>query len=83
MRRLPRILIAALDSLADKMDIDNPSSWNDAQEQALISAYLKLCEQTSMTDSAKRAANIKKQLESGIVSDKRQSFNRTDLTNSF
>jgi hypothetical protein len=71
---VPLTLSLALESLVNELNVDAPERWRDAEEQKLISTYLELREKTSMTDTAKRAANIKNQLERGTVSDKRHSF---------
>ena len=71
---VPLTLSLALESLVNELNVDAPEHWRDAEEQKLISAYLELREKTSMTDAAKRAANIKNQLERGTVSDARYSF---------
>jgi hypothetical protein len=71
---VPLTLSEALESLAGELSVDAPEHWRHEEEQKLIAVYLELREKTSMTDAAKRAANIKRQLERGTVSSERYSF---------
>lgn len=64
----------AIDSLEDKLDIDNPDAWGDVEERRVLDAYLAFRKQTSMTDSVQRADRIKHQLQTGVISASRGSF---------
>ena len=64
----------AVDSLEGQLDIDNPANWGDAEERKLLETYLVFRARTSMTDGPDRAARIKRQLDKGVLSDRRNSY---------
>ena len=72
---VPKTLAKAVKALADQLNINNPQSWGDSEEALLIEKYLALRTKTSMTHSQKRAETIRRKVESGLISQKRHSFN--------
>jgi uncharacterized protein YraI len=64
----------AVESLEGEIDVDDPDGWGDAEERSLLDAYLTFREQTSMTDGPRRAARIRRQVENGVISDTRGSY---------
>jgi hypothetical protein len=71
---VPGTLAEAVDALANEVRVDNPQEWTDEEEHKLLSRYLTLRHETSMTDSAKRANRTKQAVASGLASDQRGSF---------
>ncbi|MFT7560297.1 MAG: hypothetical protein ACI93R_002215 [Flavobacteriales bacterium] len=71
---VPRTLLQALEELAGELDINAPQTWSSDDEQKLISRYLQLRENTSMTDAKKRGDSIRSKLEQGLISADRGSF---------
>lgn len=67
----------AVEALEEELPIDTPETWGDAEERKLMQTYLSFREQTSMTDGVHRARRIKRQLDTGIISDTRNSYQTT------
>jgi hypothetical protein len=64
----------AVESLEGKVDVDDPDGWSDVEESRLLDAYLTFRRRTSMTDGPQRAERIKRQLQTGVISDSRGSY---------
>jgi len=71
---VPRILANAVKDLGGELDISDPGNWGDDEEKRLLEEYLVLRATTSMTHAEQRAATVAKQVELGVISDKRHSF---------
>ncbi len=71
---VPKILAQAVDALSNQLSIDDPQSWGDAEEAWLITQYLVLRNNTSMTHSQKRAETIQSKVAQGLISAQRGTF---------
>jgi hypothetical protein len=70
---VPKTLEQAIAALGGSLPAD-PASWGRAEEQRLIDVYLDKRDETSMTDSAKRAAKVASFVRDHQISDERKSF---------
>lgn len=70
---VPGTLARAVERLRTQLG-DTPERWTDAEEKKLLDTYIQLRAQTSMTDSDKRAATIRKAVTAGLASDRRGSY---------
>jgi hypothetical protein len=71
---VPKTLVTALTSLKLTGTKTDPATWTDADEAALIEAYLTARSATNMTDSQKRADRIHAAVATGELSQARGSF---------
>lgn len=71
---VPKILAQAVDALSNQLPINDPLSWSDAEEALLITQYLQLRNNTSMTHSQKRAETIQSKVAQGLISAQRGTF---------
>ena len=67
-------LTAAVDAMIAGGTSDDPAQWGDAQEAELIRRYIAQRNTTRMTDSAKRAEQIARCVQQGMISDRRGSY---------
>ena len=74
---LVKVVKMALQGLEDSLDLNNPTSWSDSDEQILIQEYLTIRAGTSMTDSIHRAERVTKALEEGKISSQRGSYQKS------
>ncbi|MDH3327105.1 MAG: SH3 domain-containing protein [Gammaproteobacteria bacterium] len=78
---VPRILANAVETLKNQLPIDQPQNWGDDEESLLISTYLNLRENTSMTHPSQRAKTVEKYVDNGLISKKRGSYQRIPEVN--
>lgn len=71
---VPGTLQRAVSELVAQLGADQPQTWQDAQEAALLKLYLKNRAGTSMTDSDLRAKRILDAVNAGLASNKRGSY---------
>jgi hypothetical protein len=76
----PAYVKACLAKALEQTGLSNPQAWGDAEERALIEAYLKIRVthgRSPMTDAEKRGRVTRKYLKNGTISDRRGSFKRS------
>jgi len=71
---VPGTLARAVSTLVGQLGSDAPQTWQDAQEQKLLTLYLQKRAETNMTDSDARARKILDAVRAGLASDKRGSY---------
>ena len=71
---VPSTLAAAVNQFINATGKSDPSVWTDQDEAALLDIYIQRRSTTSMTDSTKRANQIRQAVNSGLASAKRGSF---------
>jgi hypothetical protein len=71
---VPRTIAKAVAQLVEELGADRPQEWTDEEEQKLLEIYVRLRAATSMTDSDKRADNVRKAVAAGLASDRRRSY---------
>ena len=71
---VPRTLTNAVNELTEELDIAHPETWGDTEEARLLEEYLQLRASTSMTHAEQRAVTVANQVEQGVISNKRHSF---------
>lgn len=73
-RQVGQTLRRAASELADEIDFAAPEDWTTADEARLLDRYLAHRHQTSMPNSAGRAAHILASVRRGQLSDRRGSY---------
>ena len=71
---VPATLAKAVAELERHTDVAHPESWTDHEERELLVLYLEHRAMTSMTNSDKRADEIKRAAAQGVIADRRGSF---------
>lgn len=71
---VPGTLAQALARLERRLDADRPERWADAEEHALLAAYLEQRGRTGLTDPHGRAARIRARVDAGLLSVRRGSY---------
>ena len=71
---VPGTLAGAVDRFITSTGKSDPTTWNDADEASLLNVYIQRRNTTNMTDSQKRADQIRQAVAKGLASDKRGSF---------
>ncbi|MFC1523595.1 SH3 domain-containing protein [Thermodesulfobacteriota bacterium] len=64
----------AVDSIDGEINVDDPDGWGDMEERRLLDVYLDFRKQTNMTDGPQRAERIRRQLQKGVISASRDSY---------
>ena len=68
---VPRTIAKAVAQLVEELGADRPQEWTNEEEQELLEICVRLRAATSMTDSDKRADNVRKAVAAGLASDRR------------
>jgi hypothetical protein len=71
---VPRTLASAVNQFINATGKSDPSTWTDQDEANLLDIYIQRRATTGMTDSTKRANQIRQAVNNGLASAKRGSF---------